>query len=232
MTLVVKCGSCGKSYQPPDHLRGKALKCLACGARISVPRPESSAEARDGNVTCPNCHKVYRVGLELSGKPVRCQSCGATFTIPKAESEQTGLLGLLDDLVETDALPRPSGSKPLNRPRSLPSPQRGKSTGEIKKEKCPGCGNTVEMNFFTCPRCGHTQWGMALIMNGVLLFWLCVFIAALAFFGSRSEATWADNIAWVFASLVVLTASVWVYSLRGLVQGLFKRPRRGPRKRD
>ena len=33
----ILCPKCGKKYRVTDALRGKAVKCKACGGRVNVP---------------------------------------------------------------------------------------------------------------------------------------------------------------------------------------------------
>ena len=47
MPIAFRCGQCGKSYQAPDHLAGKKVKCRNCGAAAEVPAAEAPAGGVD-----------------------------------------------------------------------------------------------------------------------------------------------------------------------------------------
>ena len=59
------------------------------------------------------------------------------------------------------------------------------------QEKCKGCGKLIKPSDWTCPHCGHTQWGM-IVGLGIFAL-LCIGLSVLAF---RRE-NWSDLVGWL-----------------------------------
>src|SRR3954468_2651033 len=48
MSLVARCGNCGKSYRVDDALAGKRARCKACGGVVDVPSEQGTASPTVG----------------------------------------------------------------------------------------------------------------------------------------------------------------------------------------
>ena len=47
MAIKVQCTSCGHSYQVPESLAGKKVKCKHCGKVFAIPSPDEEFGAVD-----------------------------------------------------------------------------------------------------------------------------------------------------------------------------------------
>jgi DNA-directed RNA polymerase subunit RPC12/RpoP len=53
MLIKFKCPSCGKAYSAPDDKAGSTGRCRECGARLTVPVPDSTAPEGDAQKGTP-----------------------------------------------------------------------------------------------------------------------------------------------------------------------------------
>ena len=99
MPVVVTCG-CGKSYQAPDALQGKRVKCPTCGAIVEVPGKAPAPAARPAPATnLPAAPAAYPAAPAASVNPFEAAttpdpfgSGGAFGPVPLASSSPFGSL--------------------------------------------------------------------------------------------------------------------------------------------
>jgi hypothetical protein len=72
MSVEILCGDCGRRLRVQDELRGRAVKCPACGGRIQAVSDllQTAPSAGEGASSCPGC------GAAMAAGAVLCIDCG------------------------------------------------------------------------------------------------------------------------------------------------------------
>lgn len=147
--------------------------------------------------TCGRC------GSAVSKSTRVCPQCGANLA--GIRCQQCGFVGGASDFVG-DLCPK-------CRSVVVVSGQSSKSTE--KTEKCDKCGRKKAASDWTCPHCGHTEWGTIAIVGVFGLLLLVAGLVAGPTFDSevvRNLTTWGGVIVGGF--FLLLTASEIITGLR------------------
>gem|GEM_PF-1442691 len=128
MSIVVKCGSCGKTIKAAEKFAGKRVKCPGCQAVLAIPAAASAAPTSP-KAAAPASQGVA-VGLVADGFPIQQQA-------PTAQPAAGSLADLFDDDV-------PIRKEPQQAQPAVQAPAT-----------CPGCGAPVQTGAVLCVNCGY-----------------------------------------------------------------------------
>jgi DNA-directed RNA polymerase subunit RPC12/RpoP len=75
VSIDFACDGCGKQYAVADGMAGRRVRCKACGAAMTVPRPPAPLAVSGGlpTMACPQCGRV------MPDTATYCRGCGLDF---------------------------------------------------------------------------------------------------------------------------------------------------------
>jgi len=107
MPVKTTC-KCGKSFNAPDALIGKTVKCPACQSPIDIMREGAKKKVATDriNVICPHCQTGIKAPSKYAGKQIGCPKCKQPVNIPLKKKEievPKNEFGLMEDIEKVAA---------------------------------------------------------------------------------------------------------------------------------
>jgi hypothetical protein len=207
MPISVTCTGCQKKYQVPDKLAGRAAKCQACGATLSIPKPQPAPKQDDDAARMADLFDEEFVPGEEQGGAAAIKEC----PICSAATDASALLCVecgynfkkgKQLAVKSDAPPEPEpvAENPYESPSGAPSIKKVKRLGRSSRKGLKVVRVGLEMVF----------WSHMGVSIGAGVLWLMVFIAMmkpLAVMFAPGERLIAEGVA-TFSVILLVVAGV------------------------